>query len=52
MSAAIGGVIGAFVTLAVVLGTLLAVMLLGGLRLMSKKTLAGRGSPETAGVKA
>jgi hypothetical protein len=52
MSAAIGGVIGAFVTLAVVLGSLLAVMLLGGFRLVSKKALAGRGGPETAGVKA
>jgi hypothetical protein len=52
MSAAIGGVIGAFVTLAVVLGTLMAIMLLGGLRLVSKKALAGRGTPETAGVKA
>ncbi|KAF2714842.1 phosphoglycerate mutase-like protein [Pleomassaria siparia CBS 279.74] len=52
MSAAIGGVIGAFVTLAVVLGTLLAIMLLGGFRLVSKKNLAGRGTPETAAVKA
>lgn len=53
MSAAIGGVIGAFVTLAVVLGSLLAVMLLGGFRLVSKKTLAGRGSPVSeTGVKA
>jgi hypothetical protein len=37
MSPAIGGVIGAFVTLAVVLGGLVAFMLLGGFRLVSKK---------------
>ncbi|KAF2474251.1 phosphoglycerate mutase-like protein [Lindgomyces ingoldianus] len=42
MSASIGGVIGAFVTLAFILGTLAAVMLLGGLRLVTKKALAGR----------
>lgn len=41
MSAAIGGVIGAFVTLAVVLGSLSALMLLGGFRIVSKKALAG-----------
>ncbi|KAF2012706.1 phosphoglycerate mutase-like protein [Aaosphaeria arxii CBS 175.79] len=41
MSAAIGGVIGAFVTLAVVMAALLAVMLIGGVRFASKKTLAG-----------
>lgn len=55
MSAAIGGVIGAFVTLAVVLGSLAALMLLGGFRLVSKKRLAaGHVSPvsETAGTKA
>ncbi|KAF2181841.1 phosphoglycerate mutase-like protein [Zopfia rhizophila CBS 207.26] len=54
MSAAIGGVIGAFVTLAVVLGTLVAAMILGGFRLVSKKALAGRGTPtyETASGKA
>jgi hypothetical protein len=37
MSPAIGGVIGAFVTLAVVLGTLAGVMLVGGFTLVSKK---------------
>lgn len=41
MSPAIGGVIGAFVTLAVVLGSLALFMLLGGFRLVSKKRLAG-----------
>ncbi|KAJ4367152.1 hypothetical protein N0V83_007682 [Neocucurbitaria cava] len=41
MSPAIGGVIGAFVTLAVVLGSLALFMLLGGYRLASKKRLAG-----------
>lgn len=39
MSPAIGGVIGAFVTLAVVLGTLAAVMLIGGFTLVSKKRM-------------
>lgn len=54
MSAAIGGVIGAFVTLAVVLGSLAAFMLLGGFRLVSKKALAPRDTPvsETAANKA
>lgn len=54
MSAAIGGVIGAFVTLALVLGSLAAFMLLGGFRLVSKKSLAGRVTPvsETAVNKA
>jgi hypothetical protein len=42
MSPAIGGVIGAFVTLAVVLGSLAAVMALGGLMVVSKKKMAGR----------
>jgi hypothetical protein len=45
MSAAIGGVIGAMVTLAVILGTLSAIMLLGGFRFVSKKALAGRDTP-------
>jgi hypothetical protein len=40
MSPAVGGVIGAFVTLAVVLGALAAFMLLGGFRLVSKKASA------------
>jgi len=53
MSAAIGGVIGAFVTLAVVLGALAAFMLLGGFRL-AKKGRAPRATPvsEVAGGKA
>ena len=41
ISPAVGGVIGALVTLAVVLGSLALVMLLGGFRLVSKKALAG-----------
>jgi hypothetical protein len=45
MSAAIGGVIGAFVTLGVVLLITAAVMLIGGVRLVSKKALAGRTTP-------
>ncbi|KAF1362109.1 phosphoglycerate mutase-like protein [Lizonia empirigonia] len=40
ISPAVGGVIGAMVTLAVVLGSLAAFMLLGGFRLVSKKHLA------------
>ena len=61
VSPAIGGVIGAMVTLAVVLGSLAAFMLLGGFRLVSKKHLAGAGagagaaaaaSGEKAGTKA
>ncbi|KAF2031422.1 phosphoglycerate mutase-like protein [Setomelanomma holmii] len=47
ISPAVGGVIGAFVTLAVVLGGLLAFMLLGGFRLVSKKKLAA-GTPGTS----
>ncbi|KAI4606343.1 hypothetical protein J4E83_010151 [Alternaria metachromatica] len=39
ISPAVGGVIGAFVTLAVVLGSLAALMLVGGFRLVSKKAL-------------
>ena len=39
MSPAIGGVIGAFITLAVVLGSLAAFMLVGGFRLVSKRAL-------------
>jgi hypothetical protein len=46
ISPAIGGVIGAMVTLAVVLGSLAAIMLVGGFRLVSKKALA-RGVPTT-----
>jgi hypothetical protein len=40
ISPAIGGVIGAMVTLAVILGSLAAFMLFGGFRLVSKKSLA------------
>ncbi|KAF2823914.1 phosphoglycerate mutase-like protein [Ophiobolus disseminans] len=40
MSPAIGGVIGAFVTLAVVLGSLAVFMLVGGFTLVSKKRMA------------
>ncbi|KAF2490339.1 phosphoglycerate mutase-like protein [Lophium mytilinum] len=49
ISAAVGGVIGAFVTLAVILATLAAAMLIGGLRVVSKNRLAG-GSPAMEGV--
>ena len=42
MSATVGGVIGAFVTLAVVLGALASFMLLGGFRLVNKKAMAER----------
>jgi hypothetical protein len=41
LSPAVGGVIGAFVTLAVVLGTLAGVMLVGGFTLVSKKRVKG-----------
>ncbi len=53
ISPAIGGVIGAMVTLAVVLGSLAAFMLLGGFRLVSKKHLAGAATgSEKAGTTA
>lgn len=52
ISPAVGGVIGAFVTLAVVLGSLAAFMLVGGFRLVSKKRLAGGVQGETQAVKA
>jgi hypothetical protein len=51
ISAAVGGVIGAMVTLAVLLGLGALVMLVGGMRLVSKKRLAG-GSPAGSTVKA
>lgn len=51
MSPAVGGVIGAMVTLAVVLGSLGAVMLVGGFRLVSKKAM-GATRPESGEVKA
>lgn len=41
MSLAVAGVIGAFVTLAVILLAEILIMLIGGLRLVSKKRLAG-----------
>ncbi|KAH4036620.1 hypothetical protein HBI24_090240 [Parastagonospora nodorum] len=41
LSPAVGGVIGAIVTLAVVLGTLAGVMLVGGFTLVSKKRVKG-----------
>lgn len=47
ISPAVGGVIGAFVTLAVVLGTLAAVMLIGGFTLVSKKRMAKGGVSAT-----
>jgi hypothetical protein len=40
MSAAVGGVIGAFVTLAVILGLEALILVLGGLRIVSKNRLA------------
>lgn len=52
ISPAIGGVIGAMVTLAVVLGSLAAFMLLGGFRLVSKKHLAAGAAAAAAGEKA
>ncbi|RDW77254.1 hypothetical protein BP6252_05307 [Coleophoma cylindrospora] len=55
MSRAVAGVIGAMVTLAVILGLEALVMLLGGFRLISKKRLAGAGAATgngAAGVKA
>jgi hypothetical protein len=52
LSPAVGGVIGALVTLAVVLGSLAAFMLVGGFRLVSKKALARGVEVEEKGVKA
>lgn len=56
ISPAVGGVIGAMVTLAVILGSLAAFMLLGGFRLVSKKHLAAgagaAGQAEKVGAKA
>jgi hypothetical protein len=51
ISAAVGGVIGAMVTLAVLLGLGALVMLVGGMRLVSKKKLAGA-SPNGSAMKA
>ncbi|OCK79659.1 phosphoglycerate mutase-like protein [Lepidopterella palustris CBS 459.81] len=51
ISPAVGGVIGAMVTLAVILGTIAAAMLIGGLRVVSKKTPAGAGvASQSVGV--
>lgn len=50
ISTAVGGVIGAMVTLAVILGAEALIMLLGGLRLVSKKRLAGAGANGSAGA--
>lgn len=44
ISTAVGGVIGAMVTLGVILGLEALILLLGGLRLVSKKRLAGTGT--------
>ena len=52
ISAAVGGVIGAMVTLAVILGAAAIAMLLGGLRLVSKKRLASPGSPGSEAIAA
>lgn len=53
VSKPVAGVIGALVTLVVVLGVQAAVILLGGFRFVKKSTLAQAGSgPEAGGVKA
>jgi hypothetical protein len=52
VSKPVAGVIGALVTLVVILGIQAAVVLLGGLRLVKKSTLTRANSgPETAGIK-
>lgn len=51
ISKAVAGVIGAMVTLAVVLGSLAAFMLLGGFRLVSKKHLAAGAAAGVQGEK-
>ena len=48
ISKAVAGVIGAMVTLAVILGVEALIMLLAGLRVVNKKLLSGRASPESA----
>lgn len=50
ISKAVAGVIGAVVTLAVILGLELLVILIAGLRVVSKKRLAGAGAGTTSGV--
>ena len=52
MSNAVAGVVGAMVTLAVVLLVAGLVLLLGGLRLVSKKRLAASPAGSATGVKA
>jgi hypothetical protein len=50
MSKAVAGVIGAMVTLAVILGLEALVLLAGGLRVVSKKRLAGAGAAASTGA--
>ena len=50
ISKAVAGVIGAMVTLAVILGAEALILLLAGLRVVSKKRLGGRVTPESASV--
>ncbi|KAF4966764.1 hypothetical protein FSARC_5581 [Fusarium sarcochroum] len=52
VSKPVAGVIGALVTLVVILGVQAAVLLLGGLRLVKKSTLAAGGEPKSSAVKA
>lgn len=52
ISKAVAGVIGAMVTLAVILGIEALIMLLGGLRLVNKKRLGGVTTPESVGAAA
>ncbi|KAF4978079.1 hypothetical protein FZEAL_5469 [Fusarium zealandicum] len=52
ISKPVAGVIGALVTLVVILGIQAAVLLFGGLRLANKSTLAARAGPANGGVKA
>jgi hypothetical protein len=52
MSLAVAGVIGAMATLAVILGIELLIMILGGLRFVSKKRLAGIGAASPSEAKA
>jgi hypothetical protein len=47
ISKAVAGVVGAMVTLAVILGLQALIMLLAGLRLVNKKRLSGRVTPES-----
>jgi hypothetical protein len=47
ISKAVAGVIGAMVTLAVILGAEALIMLVAGLRLVNKRRLSGRATPES-----